>query len=112
MKTSHKTLAVYAVISAILLCAMVLHGQEKTKFVPTEIQRLKLENKQKDALLAKERLESLQSAVQQAQRNFQDSLKALTDEAETVKKEQGWGKDVVFDPNTVSFSEAKESKKP
>ena len=112
MKTSHRLILAYSLISFFLLIAMALYGQDKPKFTPTEIQLLKLQNKQKDALLAKSRLEALQTAVQNAQKDFQDSMKALGDEAEAVKKENGWPKEVNFDPNTVSFSEpAKEAKK-
>jgi hypothetical protein len=72
--------------------------------VPTEIQSLRLQVKQKDALLAKNLLE-------QAQANFQKSLTALQEEGEKVKTENGW-KDVTFDPNQLTFTPAaKEAKK-
>ena len=115
MQTSHRFIMVLTILSMLCLLALSIWGQEKAKeYKPTEIQLLKLQNKQKDALLAKQRLESLQAAIQATQKEFQDGLKALTDEAEAVKKENNWPKETQFDPNTVQFSEppAKEAKKP
>jgi hypothetical protein len=64
--------------------------------IPTEIQSLRLQVKQKDALLAKNLLE-------QAQASFQKALTALQEEGEKVKTENNW-KDVEFNPNDLSFS--------
>ena len=112
MKTSPRLILLYAVLGTLLIGAMVLYGQEKPKYQPTEVQSLRLQVRQKDALLAKERLEALQAAVQTQQKTFQDALKALTDESDVVKKEQGWPKETVFEPNNLTFTEpAKDAKK-
>ena len=68
------------------------------KYKPTEIQLLKLQNKQKDALLAK-------AAMDSAQARFQQSVLDLTNEAEKIKLENKWAKEVQFDPNLVTFSD-------
>ena len=83
-----------------------------------EIQRLRIENRYKDAQLA-------QVAVQQANQNFQRALADLTNEGERVKAENvgaachdpdekagkcaQWSaaketKDVAFDPNSARFT--------
>jgi len=105
MKVSNRYILLISLLFTLCLCALAF-GQEKPKtYTPNENQALRLKNKQLEALLAKDRLDAAQKA-------FQDSLKALTDEAELVKKEQGWSKEVQFDPNTTQFSEPpKEQKK-
>jgi len=113
MQTSPRVILAYSILSALLLLAMALYGQEKPKtYTPTEIQLLKLQNKQKDAVIAKQHLDALQTAMTDAQKTFQQALKDLTDEAEKVKSEQHWPKETQFDPNNISFTEpAKETKK-
>lgn len=89
-------------------------AQDKPKeYKLSEIQTLRLQNRQKDALLSKQRLDALQAEMQSTQKLFQDQLKALTDEGEKVKTENGWAKDTAFDPNSLQFSAppAKEAKK-
>jgi len=71
----------------------------KDVFKPTEIQSLRLQVKQRDALLAK-------AALEQAQRQFQQALTDLTSEGERVKQENGWAKDTQFQPNDLTFSAA------
>jgi hypothetical protein len=63
----------------------------------SEIQSLKIQLAQKDALLAKANLE-------QAQRTFQQALTDLNALAQNIKKENGWPEEVQFDPNTTQFS--------
>jgi hypothetical protein len=89
-------------------------AQDKPKeFKLSEVQTLRLQNKQKDALLLKQRLDALQAEMQSTQKSFQESLKALTEEGEKVKTENGWPKETAFEPNTLTFSDptAKEAKK-
>ena len=96
-----------------LAIAIGLLAQEAGKpkvFTPTEVQSLRLQVRQKDALLAKANLE-------QAQRVFQQALTDLTAEGEKVKVEQGWPKDTQFNPNDLSYAappakEADKGKKP
>jgi hypothetical protein len=108
-----------AILAAMFLLAAILHAQDKPtvpitpaaapavkELKPTELQSLRLQVKQKDALLAKQRYEALQSILQQAQKDYTDGLKALTDEAEKTKVENGWPKDTQFEPNTLAFTPA------
>jgi hypothetical protein len=79
--------------------AMVVAQSPPKDYKPTELQSLRLQVKQKDALLAKQALES-------AQTNFQKALTDLQAEGDRVKSENGW-KDVQFNPNDLSFTEPK-----
>ena len=92
------TILVFGVLAAF--------GQDGApKLVPTEIQSLRLQLKQKDALLAKRTLEDAQTA-------FQKALTDLQSEGEKIKTDNNWPKDTQFDPNTLQFSPAtKETKK-
>jgi len=93
-------------LGALLLSALVALAQDGQPTLktgvgpkllePTELQSLRLQVKQKDALLARNLLE-------QAQGNFQKALDALKDEGDRVKAENGW-KDAQFDPSTLQFA--------
>jgi DNA anti-recombination protein RmuC len=99
---------------AIWLGVFALLAQDKPKeFKTSEIQTLRLQNRQKDALLLKQRLDALQAEMQSTQKSFQESLKALTEEGEKVKAENHWPADTQFEPNQLVFSAppAKEAKK-
>ena len=95
-------------LGALLLSALVALAQDGQPTLktgvgpkllePTELQSLRLQVKQKDALLAKNLLE-------QAQSNFQKALNDLKDEGDRVKSENGW-KDAQFDPSTLQFTPA------
>lgn len=67
------------------------------KYVPTELQLLKLQVAQKDAQLA-------QIQLQRAQQAFQGALAALDAEAGAVKKENRWPDAVQFSPDTLTFA--------
>jgi hypothetical protein len=82
-----------AIIGVTLLLA-----DTSPKYVPTEVQSLRLQNKQKDAQLAQMRL-------QQAGAQFQQALADLTAESVKVKTENHWPDAVQFNPDTLAFSE-------
>ncbi len=90
-----------------LLLATVAMAQDKPKeYRLSEVQSLRLQVRQKDALLAKSNLET-------AQRQFQQALTDLTAEGDKIKSENGWAKEVQFNPNDLTYSAppAKEAKK-
>ena len=68
-----------------------------SQYKPTEIQQLKLENRRKDAVIAKQQLDM-------AQANFNQALSALQTEGAEVKKENKWPDTVAFDPDKLTFS--------
>jgi hypothetical protein len=70
-----------------------VHAQQDMK--PSEVQMLRLEVKQKTALLA-------QRDVNDAQTRFNQALTELQDEAKKVEEENSW-KDVQFDPQALTF---------
>jgi len=82
-------------ILALLFSSGVL--AQKT-YSPTEVQALRLQVKQKDAQL-------LQVALQQAQQNYQNGIRALADESNKVKKENKWPDSVLMSFNTLEFCE-------
>lgn len=67
-------------------------AEEKVKeYKPTEIQLLRLQVKQRDALLAWNR--------------YQAAVSALTEEAQKVKKANAWPEETIFNGDTLQFSE-------
>jgi len=67
------------------------------EYKPNELQTLKLQVKQKDAQL--KRIE-----FNRAQQDFQASYAALMDEVATIKKENKWPDNLLFDPDKLQFS--------
>ena len=65
-------------------------------YEPSEVQALRLQVKQRDAQIA-------QIAFQQAQVQFQQALAELNREADRIKTENKWPKDLVFKPETLKF---------
>jgi hypothetical protein len=111
LRTSHKYILLLTILSLLCLLAIGLYAQDKAKYQPTEIQLLKLQNKQKDAVIAKQALDALQAQITNQQKAFQEALKSLNDEAEAIKKENSWPKELTFDPNNVVFTEPAKDKK-
>lgn len=66
------------------------------KYLPTEVQKLRLQVKHKDAEIA-------QFGVQVAQQRYQAFLNALQEEGERIKTENHWNLDVQFDANAMTF---------
>jgi hypothetical protein len=83
------------------MALFVVHAQDKPPapptLTPTEVQSLRLQVRQRDALIAKQALDS-------AQAKFQQALKDLSDEAERVKSDNHWDKSVTFDMNDLHFT--------
>ena len=94
-------MALKRIITIIILLglAAVVGGQTLPdgKYKPSEIQSLRLQVKQKDALLA-------QQALGQAQTNFQNAMAALAAEAERIKQDNKWDAKVQFDAGTLQFT--------
>jgi hypothetical protein len=95
-----------AVILFVLFAvAIAVLGQDKKSYVPTEIQMLRLQLKQREAQLA-------QRDFQQAQARFQQSVMELNAAAEAVKRENHWPDGVTFNPDSVSFIAPPDPPKP
>lgn len=93
--------AFYIFWACLLLWAMALihvYGEEPAKYVPTELQELRLQVKLKDAQLA-------QKDYFIAQQNLNFALKSLNDEAARVKTENKWPDGLVFNQEKLSFTE-------
>lgn len=63
----------------------------------SEVQSLKLQVRQRDALLAK-------AALDNAQTNLQNAVQQLQAEADHIKSDNKMPKEAVFDMNSLSFS--------
>lgn len=79
----------------------VAHAQAAaaSKYVPSELQLLRLQVKQRDAQLA-------QIALRDAQRNMQVALQALSEESERVKADNKWPATVQFNFDSMTFVDA------
>ncbi len=95
-----------AILLAVLLATVAMAQDHPKDYKLSEIQSLRLQVKQKEAIIAKNNLD-------QAQHNFQQALTDLTSEGDKIKSENGWPKETTFEPNTLQFSAppAKEAKK-
>jgi hypothetical protein len=78
-----------------LVAAILAHGQASPELKPSEVQMLRLEVKQKTALLA-------QRDVNDAQTRFNQALTELQDEAKKVEEENKWT-DAQFNPQDLTF---------
>jgi uncharacterized protein HemX len=87
-----------AIIAIIMLLASLgVRAQEKKEYKLTEVQQLKLKVTQQEAQL-------LQAQLQNIQRQFQDKVTQLMQEAQKVKLENGWAPETQFSPDTLVFS--------
>ena len=97
-----KNVQICAVTFGLLIvgCASWLGFQADAadKYELSEIQKLRLEVKQKDAQLAQQNL----SFAQQA---FQQRIAAFNAEAQKVEQENGWPSTLKIDPNTLMFTD-------
>ncbi len=94
---------VLAVVVTFMLCIGIvkIFAQTKKSYELTEIQKLRLEVKQKDAQLAQQTAAIAQSRFQSAVTDFNDQVKA-------IEKENGWPETLQVDPNTLAFREPPE----
>lgn len=100
MKTLDKALLILAVVVFLLSVYFAIAKADDgvKKYVASEIQMLRLQNKQKDAQLA-------QKDFFIAQQNFQAAVKALEDEGERVRTENKWPSAILFDKDKLSFND-------
>lgn len=78
--------------------------EAEQKYEPTEVQTLRLQVKQKDAIIAQSQIAMAQTQLNAAQAHFQEVLASLNAEADKVKADNKWDKDkVVFDPQALVF---------
>ena len=85
-------------IFLIIMLSYAVCAQEKAKeYKLTEVQQLRLSNTQKDAIILKAQLQDIQ-------RQFQDKVSQLMQEAQKVKLENGWPPDTSFNPDNLQFS--------
>src|SRR5580765_7750139 len=89
---------VILVILCLFWAARSINAQEKVKeYKLTEVQQLKLQVAQKDALLLKAQIDALQT-------KFQERVTELMSTAQKYKLENGWPPETQFNPDTLTFS--------
>lgn len=89
---------VWMLVLGLLLVAFRVFPADVKKYELSEVQKLRLQVKQKDVLLT-------QQASAIAQQNFQQTLAAYNAEVKTIEKENKWPETLQFDPNTLEFKE-------
>lgn len=97
MNVSNVSKRIGIILFVLFALALAVLGQEKKSFVPSELQLLRLQLRQRDAQLA-------QRDLQAAQARFQQALADLNDAAQNVKRENKWDDKVQFNPDTVTFA--------
>ena len=91
-------IATIAVILCLFWAARSINAQEKAKeYKLSEVQLLKLQVVQKDAMLLKVQMQDIQ-------RQFQEKVSDLMSTAQKFKLENGWPPDTQFNPDTLTFS--------
>jgi peroxiredoxin family protein len=100
-------IGILIIIFCLFWAARTISAEEKAhEYKLTEVQQLKLKVTQQEAQL-------LQAQLQNIQRQFQDKVSQLMQEAQKVKLENSWPPETAFNPDTLQFSAppAKEEKK-
>lgn len=100
--TTKGVLLTIAVVLCILCTDLNLHCQEKT-YVPTEVEKLKLENLQKDAIILQQAVQLAQQQLDKLQQQAREAYSALTVEGNKVKADHKWPTTVVFSPQTLEY---------
>jgi hypothetical protein len=101
-RTTIEVIAIYLVflvlssVAGFLAMDSVL-AQAPPTYKPTEIQALRLQVKQRDALLA-------QRDYLDAQRRYQDAIALLAAEGDSVRRENKWPDSVKFNADTITFT--------
>lgn len=122
MSPRRKLWAVVSMTSALLWLVVTVRAQDKSPRTPakspaattptpaaprtftlTRLEQLTLDSAQKDAIIAQQQsaglrlqLQAIQAQMQQADAAVGNSLKALHDRADEIKKEHGWDDKVIF----------------
>lgn len=87
----------WALIGFLFLCSGLL-GQKPSEYKPTEVESLRLQVAQKDAIIA-------QQQMQQVQQAYQSAIDKLHTEAEKIKADHKWPETVKFNDQAITFYE-------
>lgn len=107
-----------AVLMVIMLVGVVALAAEVPALAPTDAQMTKLQLAQKDAIIAHQQYQHLQTQqrllemqANQAKQSADDAIKALQTTADKVKQENKWAADTGFDMQSLKFTPAPPSAK-
>jgi len=103
-----------AVVATCILTGLVLgiSYADTPVLTPTEVQSLRLQVKQKDAIIARAELQADQAKLQSDQAKFQAALAELQAEGARVKVENKWDPKVTFDLEKLTFTAPAPETKP
>jgi hypothetical protein len=76
-------------------------------FVPTNEEKLQLQVSQRDVVISQQQLQLLESQYRNAQSALQGAVQQYNGQVDVIRKAHNWGPEVVFDPQTQSFSKQK-----
>jgi hypothetical protein len=76
-------------------------------FVPTNEEKLQLQVSQRDVVISQQQLQLLESQYRNAQAALQGAVQQYNGQVDVIRKAHNWGPEVVFDPQTQSFSKQK-----
>lgn len=98
MRENTPILLVSAMILGAFLLAAATRETQPDSYIPSEVQSLRLQVRQKDAVIAR--------------LNYESAVNALMSEGEKVRLENHWPDTVHFDFNSLSFVEQPPTPKP
>ena len=106
----------FAFAAVVLGLAVIVQGQG-APLKPTEEQNMRLQLKQKDAIIAYQQVQMVSAALDRAKEQHQAAFAALNAEADKVKAENKWDLGTIFNPDfnekTPAFTAApKPAEKP
>jgi peptidoglycan hydrolase CwlO-like protein len=94
------------VLVSLLLLSIFMVGQTATPapaaYKLSELQQLKLANKQKDLVIFQQQIQQLQAQYAKVVEESANTSREYTELAEAIRKENKWD-DAVFDPQTGTY---------
>lgn len=97
-RTAAITVLVFAVLGGLLLS----YGATG-KYEPTEIEKLRLQVDQKDAIIAFQKMQAIQKQYQDQQGIYSNAVAKLSQTANDIRKAHGWSDKVTFNMQTLTF---------
>lgn len=94
----NRVLLVLLVMGTVSIVALA-QTPEKQSYDLSEVQKLRLELKQKEAQMAQQTVSFSQAQSQQAQAQFEQAVAEMNKEIKSIEKENSWPDNLVVDKN-------------
>lgn len=98
-----KRIVAIAVLIFAVLGGLLLSCSASGKYEPTEIEKLKLQVDQKDAIIAFQNMQAIQKQYQDQQGIYNKAVAALSQTVNDIRKAHGWSDKVTFNMQTLTF---------